>query len=91
MFLRGMCWLTAAQAGLPALGQQSLPVPLTPCSTTPITRLLTLCQDTVVTQPWAPVPPLSTRLMDAESRRGEKTRRQEDSLIFKVTAAQCGE
>lgn len=28
MFLKGMCWLTAAQSGLPALGQQSLLIPL---------------------------------------------------------------
>lgn len=32
----------------------------------------TLCQDTVVTQPWASVPPLSTRLMDEEERRKEE-------------------
>lgn len=74
VFLRGMCWLTAAQAGLPALGQQSLPVPLTPCSTTTITQLQTLCQDTVVTQPWASVPPLSTRLMDADRTKEEDKR-----------------
>lgn len=69
-----MCWLTAAQPGLPALGQLSMRVPLTPCSSTTITPLQTLCQDTVVTQLWASVPPLSTRLMDAERRRGEKKR-----------------
>lgn len=35
---RGMFWLTAAQIVFPALGQQSLPVPLKTCNSTTITR-----------------------------------------------------
>lgn len=60
-------WASGPGAAEPA-------VTLSPCSTTTITPLQTLCQDTVVTQPWASVPPLSTRLMDTERTRGEKIR-----------------
>lgn len=81
--LRAMCLPTAARAGLPALGQQGLPVTLTPCSTVTITPLQTLCQDTVVTQPWASVPPLSNK---TDGWREERRRGREDWLIFKACA-----
>lgn len=88
VLLRGMCWLTAAQAVFPALGQQSLPVPLKPCNSTTITPPQTLCQDTVVTQPWASVPPLSTRLMDRKRRRGEKTEDKRTHWYFKKCSSE---
>lgn len=72
VLLGGICLPTAARAVLPALGLQSLQVSLERCNPTTITPPQTLCQDTVVTQPWACVPPLSTRLMDTKRQVGTK-------------------
>jgi len=69
VLLKGMCWLTATQPGLPASMLRRHGIAL---NTITITLLQTLCQDTVVTQPSASVPHLSTRLMGAERRREEE-------------------
>ena len=77
VLLRGMCWITAAQAQFPALGQQSLPVAVRPCNPTTITQLQTLCQDTVVTQHCVSVPPCQQdwRTQIAEEEKRQRTRK----------------
>lgn len=81
VLLGGIRLPTAAQAVLPALGLQSLQVPLERRNPTTITPPQTLCQDTVVTQPWACVPPLSTRLMDTK----RQVRTEDTGLVARGT------
>lgn len=88
VLLGGICLPTAAQAVLPALGLQSLQVPLERRNPTTITPPQTLCQDTVVTQPWACVPPLSTRLMDTKKHRPSGKRHEDLLTSYKMTAAE---